>query len=186
MAESDYTEITIESERDLSFTNGGTVKIIKPVTSTEPSTPPQSRPLAKLVGPVLPPRLVLPETKCSTVPATHQKSALNEEPQMKQRPKRQPPRPPTQQNPVCGQDTSELNISPTVTIPSPPAVVEVNPEPMSPKRKSPPPNPPLQSKPTRAIKPESLSQESLTPCEFGCVTCYLFSYHMHLKFVSCT
>lgn len=192
MAESDYTEITIESERDLSFTNGGTetVKIIKPVTSTEPSTLPQSRPSAKLVGPVLPPRLVLPETKCSTVPATHQKSALNEEPQMRQRPKRQVPRPPTQQNlqknPVCGQDTSELNISPTVTIPSPPAVVEVNPEPMSPKRKSPPPNPPLQSKPTRVIKPESLSQESLTPCEFGIVTCYLFSYHIHLKFVSCT
>ena len=153
MAESDY-KIALESKRDFSFTNGGTatVETIKPSTSTEPSTPPQFRPSAKIVGPApsrLPPILVLPETKCSTAPATHQKSALNEEPQMRLQSKRQAPRPPTQQNlqknPVCGQDTSELNISPTLTTPSSPAVMEVNPEPMSPKQTSPPPNPPLQS-----------------------------------------
>ena len=150
MAESDY-KIALESKRDFSFTDGGTatVETIKPATSTESSTPPQFRPSAKIVGPApsrLPPILVLPETKCSTAPATHQKSALNEE---RLQPKRQAPRPPTQQNlqknPVCGQDTSELSISPTLTTPSSPAVVEVNPEPMSPKQTSSPPNQPLQS-----------------------------------------
>ena len=219
MAETDY-KIALEPKRDFPFTNGGTatIEIIKPAISTEPFTPPQSRPSAKVVGPAPsrpPPRLVSSETKHSTVSATHQKSALDEEPpavQMMQQPKRPAPRPRTQQNqyvpstkrtgtppsrppprrpgtiteqqkresfdlqrnPVYGLNTSELNTSSTITTPSSPAVVEVEPEPMSPRQKSPPPNtgkPQLQPKPATAPKPERLShdtQKSLTPCKLLC------------------
>ena len=110
MAENDC-KIVLESKRDFPFTNGGTatIEMIKPAISTEPFAPPQSRALTKVVGPAPsrpapsrpPPRLVSSERKHSNVPATHEKSALDEEPpavQMKQQPKRPAPRPPTQQN----------------------------------------------------------------------------------------
>lgn len=105
MAETDC-KIVLESKRDFSFTNGGTatIEMIKPAISTKPFTPPQLRALTKVVGPAPsrpPPRLVSSERKHSNVPATHEKSALDEEApavQMKQQPKRPAPRPPTQQN----------------------------------------------------------------------------------------